>query len=298
MGEKGLAGSYATGCLVALTLAGGLLWVTLSGYLGEARLYGAACIAAVMFLLYFALRHMERALALRMVGRNWELAGEKVELTESLARLEETYTSTLQAIAVAIDANDTYADGHSTRVAGFAVKIGKAMGLGEEELQSLEKGALFHDIGKVWVPDYILMKEGPLTAEEQAMIRKHPVMGADMLDSAKSLRSFAPAVLHHHERFDGTGYPYGLKGLAIPLEARILAVADAFDAMTSERPYRSALLMREALEELYSNAGGQFDPRVIEAFLNVLDDITQEPDIVNLPDKHFGARLYSTVGNC
>ncbi|KAF0220718.1 MAG: metal dependent [Geobacteraceae bacterium] len=298
MGGKGLTGSYAKCCMVVLTLAGGLLWWCLAGYLSGARLYGAVYIAAVMCLLYFALRHIERTLALRMVGRNWELAGEKVELTESLARLEETYTSTLQSIAIAVDANDAYASGHSARVAGFAVKIGKAMGLASEELHSLEQAALFHDIGNIWVPDYISLKEGPLTAEEQAIIRKHPVMGAEMLDSVKSLRNFTPAVLHHHERFDGTGYPYGLKGLTIPLEARIMAVADAFDAMTSERPYRSAMLMREALEELYSNAGGQFDPRVVEAFLNVLDDITQEPDVVNLTEKHFGARLYSTVGNC
>ncbi len=298
MREKYLTGNIAAGRLIAIMLAGCLIWGSLTGYLAGSQLQAAASIGTVMLTLFFVIRYLERAASLRLVEKNWELAGEKVQLTESLSRQEEGFISTLQSIASAVDLNDAYASGHSTRVAGFAVKIGKAMGLTGGELTSLERAALFHDIGKLWVPDYILLKEAPLTSEEQAVVRKHPVIGAEILDSAKFNSNEMAAVLHHHERFDGTGYPYGLKGLSIPLEARIMAVADAFDAMTSERSYRSAMLMREALEELYSNAGTQFDPRVIEAFLNALDDITQEAEVVHLAEKQFGARLYSMVGNC
>lgn len=298
MREKCTTYDFGAGCKVALATTGFLLWWALAGYLPQDRLPVAGYILVFMTLLYFVIRQMERASALRLVEKNWSLAGEKVELNETLAVLEETFTTTLQAIAEATDANDTFASGHSTRVADFSVKIGKAMGLAGQELESLHKAAMFHDIGKIWVPKYLLLKEGPLTAEEQAQIRKHPVIGAELLDSAHALPGETAAVLHHHERYDGTGYPYGLKGLAIPLEARIMAVADAFDAMTSERPYRSALLMREALDELYSNAGTQFDPRVVEAFLNALNEITRETEVFHMADKHFGARLYSTVGNC
>ncbi|SNB45005.1 HD-GYP domain-containing protein [Geobacter sp. DSM 9736] len=298
MREKITTYDFGTGSKMALAITGFILWWTLGGHLTESRLVAAGYVVLLMTALYFVLRQMERASALRLVEKNWSLAGEKVDLNETLSVLEETFTTTLQSIAEAADNNDTYASGHSARVADFSVKIGKAMGLADEELESLRKAALFHDIGRIWIPGYVLSKEGPLNAEEQSMVRKHPVIGAELLDSSRALPSETAAVLHHHERFDGTGYPNGLKGLAIPLEARILAVADAFDAMTSDRPYRSALLMRDALNELYSNAGTQFDPRVVEAFISVLDDITQENDVVLMTDKHFGARLYSTIGNC
>jgi len=298
MREKSTTYDFATGTKLLLTTVGILLWWALSGYLSEAKLQAALCIVVFMTFLYFAIRQMERASALRLVEKNWSLAGDKVDLNESLAVLEETFATTLQSIAEATDANDPYAGGHSARVADISAEIGKAMGLSEEELDSLRKAASFHDIGRIWVPQHVLLKEGPLTAEEQALMRKHPVIGAELLDSAHALPRETAAVLHHHERFDGTGYPYGLKGLAIPLEARIMAVADAFDAMTSDRPYRGALLMREALDELYSNAGTQFDPRVVEAFLNALDDITRDTEVFHIAEKHFGARLYSTVGNC
>jgi len=295
---KILADNFPTNCMAVLTIGGCVIWICLTGYLGLARLEAAGVIALSMCLMYFVLTYLERSARLRQMKRNWELAGEKVQLMEGNARLEETHLSTIQSIAAALDENDTYANGHAARVAGFAVKIGRAMGLCQGELDSLERAALLHDIGKIYVPDHVWRKEGPLTAEEQSLVRQHPVLGADMIDSIKPLKLEAQSILHHHERFDGTGYPYGLKGLAIPLEARILAVADAFDAMTSERPYRSALLMREALEELYSNAGSQFDPRVVEGFLTVLDDISRETEVVTFVQKRFGARLYSTVGNC
>lgn len=290
--------NHRTICTIVLMTTGSLLWWCLSGYLGGARLQAALLIAAGMVPLFFVFTRLERIATMRLVDKNWALAGENVRLMESLDEMEERFVASLRSIAEAVDAHDVYANGHSKRVANVAVKIGKKLNMSDKELKSLETAALFHDIGMIWVPPHILMKEQPLTADEQAAIRRHTVQGAELLDSVKSLKDEGIAVLHHHERFDGTGYPYGLKGLAIPLAARVLAVADAFDAMTSERPYRCALLMREALEELYSNAGGQFDPHVVEAFLNALDDITRENEMVRPENTRFGARLYSMVGNC
>lgn len=290
--------NHKTICTIVLIATGSLLWWGLSGYLGGARLQAALLITAAMFPMFFVFTRLERISTMRLVDKNWALAGENVRLMESLDEMEERFVASLRSIAEAVDAHDVYANGHFKRVANVAVKIGKKLNMSEKELRSLETAALFHDIGMIWVPHHILMKEQPLTADEQAAIRRHTVQGAELLDSAKSLKDEGVAVLHHHERFDGTGYPYGLKGLAIPLAARVLAVADAFDAMTSERPYRCALLMREALEELYSNAGGQFDPHVVEAFLNALDDITRENETVRPETMRFGARLYSMVGNC
>lgn len=289
---------HRTICAILLTATGGMLWWGLASYLGAARLQGALLIFAAMLPLYFVFTRLERVATMRLVNKNWALAGENVRLMETLDEAEERFVSSLRSIAEVVDAHDAYANGHSKRVADVAVKIGRKLNMSEKELKSLETAALFHDIGMVWVPHHILMKEQPLTADEQASIRKHTVQGAELLDSVRSLKDEGNTVLHHHERFDGTGYPYGLKGVAIPLAARVLAVADAFDAMTSERPYRPALLMREALEELYSNAGGQFDPRVVEAFLNALDDITRENETMRPERIRFGARLYSMVGNC
>jgi putative nucleotidyltransferase with HDIG domain len=298
MRYKILADNFTTNCMAVLTIGGCILCICLSGYLRMEILEAAGFVAVTMLAMYYVLTYLERSARLRQMKRNWELAGEKVQLMENIARLEEGYLSTVQSLAAALDANDTYANGHSANVARCAVKIGRAMGLCQEELDGLERAALLHDIGKVYIPAQTWRKDRGLSAEEQAQIRQHPVVGAELLDSIKSFKQEAQAILHHHERYDGTGYPYGLKGLAIPLEARILAVADAFDAMTSERPYRSALLLREALEELYSNAGSQFDPRVVEAFLTVLDDISRESEIIPFEQKRFGARLYSMVGNC
>lgn len=259
---------------------------------------GAALVAAVLSVVYWVARREERSVRLRLLERNWALAGEKVELQEAMTRVEESYLGTLMAIAGAADANDAYASGHAARVASYAVKTGRALGLDGGELRSLERAAFLHDIGKIWIPGGVLTKEGPLTAEEVALVRQHPVTGAELLDAVRGGRNDAIAVLHHHERFDGTGYPYGLKGYNIPIEARILAVADAFDAMTSERPYRSAMMMGEALDGLCANAGSQFDPRVVEAFMGALEEISQDADSMRMVEKRFGARLYSLVGNC
>lgn len=270
----------------------------LEGRLTSMRLVAASAIASAIICLFFAMARIGRLSAKGIIARSWELAGEKVELAESLEKLEQDYISTLQAITTAVDCNDTYANGHSSRVAECAIKIGKEMGLAVPELKRLKDAAIFHDIGKIWIPDYLLHKEGPLSSDEFSLVRTHPLLGAEIMASLPSLKELAPAVLYHHERFDGKGYPRGLKRNEIPLESRILAVADTFDAMTSERPYRSAKLLREALEEIYAGAGSQFDPRVVEAFMNVLDDIAKEAENMNLSADRFGARLYSMVGNC
>jgi HD-GYP domain-containing protein (c-di-GMP phosphodiesterase class II) len=298
MGQLFQKYKYLTLSLIVLGTTGLVLDGAISHFAGGSGLATALCIAVTMVSLFMMFMHLERAATLRQVKNNWALAGENVRLMEALNDSEDRYVACLKALISAVDAHDPYAAGHSERVASVSVKIGRAMGLADDQLKSLEKAALFHDVGMLWVPNAILVKEQPLSSDEQAAIRRHTVHGAELLDCVRTLKDESQAVLHHHERFDGTGYPYGLKGHAIPLAARILAVADAFDAMTSERPYRSSLLMREALEELYSNAGGQFDPRVVEAFLNALDDISRENEVTTPTTKRFEARLFSMVGNC
>lgn len=282
-----------------------LMWGSLAGYLssplssaGWNGLVMGGIITSWMSVLFVVLHRFWKLTASRLLDRNWEMAGEKVELAESLEKLEESYLSLLENVASAVDANDAYASGHAKRVASYSQRIGKALGLSESELATLERAALFHDIGKLWVSDHVISKVQPLAAADRSVIRMHPVVGAEMLEGLPTLKQEASAVLHHHERYDGSGYPYGIKGAAIPLESRILAVADAFDAMTSDRPWRDAMGMRDALEEIYANSSSQFDPKVVDAFLDVLDDISlqSEPSIV--PRKGFGARLYSMVGNC
>lgn len=295
---KIISDNFPTNCIAVLTVGGCLIWFGITGSLGVQRLEAAGVISVSMLVMYYLLTYLERTARLSQIKKNWELAGEKVHLMENIDRLEEGYLSTIQSMVAAIDANMNYSNGHSSRVAGFALKIGRVMGLCQDELDALERAALLHDVGSIYIPEHVWRKEGPLTSEEQSLVRQHPVLGAEIIDTVSSMKQEAQAILHHHERYDGTGYPYGLKGLAIPLESRILAVADAFDAMTSERPYRNVINMRDALEELYSNAGGQFDPRVVEAFLMVLDDITRETEVIPFSQKRFGARVYSMVGNC
>ncbi|OYT70908.1 MAG: hypothetical protein CFK49_11555 [Armatimonadetes bacterium JP3_11] len=144
--------------------------------------------------------------------------------------------------------------------------------LSSEELNDIERGALLHDIGKIGVPDSILYKPGPLTPEEWEIMKQHPVIGYRMCMKVDELRSAAPIVLHHHERWDGGGYPYGLAGEAIPLGARIFAIADTLDAMTSDRPYRKALSFAEAREEIIRCAGKQFDPEMVKLFLEIPEE--------------------------
>ena len=184
--------------------------------------------------------------------------------------LERAYDDTLEALTAALDVRDRDTEGHSRRVAQLAQEIAAAMGLPRSEAQALYRGGLLHDIGKIGIPDAVLHKPGPLSEHEWQVMRTHPRLGHQVLERVAFLRPAIPVVLHHHERYDGGGYPEGLKGEEIPLIARVFAVADAFDAMTSDRPYRPALPVHEALQEIVRHCGTQFDPDVVAALLRVL----------------------------
>lgn len=218
------------------------------------------------------------------------VAERTIELQNALEELDNTYIFTLRALVTALDTRDEETQGHSLRVVKYTLKLAKLMNWGDkEQLKNLEYGALLHDIGKIGIPDNILRKPGKLTKEEWAVMQTHPEVGYKILHKIEFLEEPSQIVLHHHERFDGSGYPTGLKKLDIPIGSRIFAVADTVDAMTSERPYRSALTFEDASNELKKFSGIQFDPQVVEAFHSVpLDfwkqkridwDLTfQEPD--------------------
>ena len=182
------------------------------------------------------------------------------------AMLEHANMATVEALAAAVDAKDPYTRGHSQRVSAYAAAVAEAMGLSAAEVARVRLAGLLHDVGKIGVPDAILTKPGKLTAEEVAIIQQHPAIGERMLAGVPFLREILPAVRHHHERWDGRGYPDGLAELALPRDAAILAVADSFDAMTSSRTYRVALPASEARRRVREGAGTQFDPRVVAAF--------------------------------
>lgn len=186
-------------------------------------------------------------------------------------RLEESYLETILALTRTLEARDPYTAGHSKRLEDLVEKVGKRLGCGPVRLQSLRWAALLHDIGKIGVPDHVLTRPGPLSSEEWESMKKHPQIGADIITPVSSLAHVAPFVLAHHEHFDGSGYPYGLKGDEIPLEARILSVVDAFCAMTDGRIYRAAKTHAQATEELRRCSGTHFDPRVVDTFLNILE---------------------------
>ena len=193
-------------------------------------------------------------------------------LKESKEQLERAYLDTIQSLRYAVEAKDPYTRGHSDRVSEYAVLIGRKMGLPEDEVKTLQIGGLFHDIGKIGVPDSILQKEAKLTDDEYSQIKNHPSIGAHILGEAEAFKDIIPIVKHHHERFDGRGYPSRLSGEEIPLLARITAVADTFDAMTSKRSYRNALDIQYVKEEIERCKGTQFDPKIAEVFFEILNN--------------------------
>jgi len=191
------------------------------------------------------------------------------ELTEALRRTADAYSSTLSALVAALDAREHETSDHSQRVVRYTVAIATQRGLGGEDLDQIGRGALLHDIGKIGVPDSILLKAGPLTPSEWIEMRKHPEVGHQILQGIGFLARAAEIVLAHQERWDGGGYPRGLKGTQIPLGARIFAIADTLDAMTSDRPYRRGVSYDEARAEIARCSGTQFDPACVEAFLAI-----------------------------
>jgi putative nucleotidyltransferase with HDIG domain len=193
-----------------------------------------------------------------------------IENAQLYSDLEGYFLGTITALAAAVDAKDPYTYGHSSEVTDATLAIAAEMGLDDEQTENLRKAAILHDIGKIGVDSAILNKRGPLDPGEFETIRRHPAIGANILASLDFLGDVVPIVLHHHERFDGGGYPDGIAGQDIPLGARIISVADSFDAMTSDRTYRQALPREAAIQELKDNAGTQFDPDVVAVYLHVL----------------------------
>ncbi len=194
------------------------------------------------------------------------------ELRDKNDELEKAYLDTIGILRQTVEAKDPYTRGHSDRVSEFAVLIGTKMGLDEKTIHILKIGGLFHDIGKIGIPDSILLKESKLSDDEYSQIKNHPTIGAHILGNATVFQDIIPIVKHHHERYDGRGYPSQLAGTDIPLIARITAVADAFDAMTSKRTYRDSLPIEKVKEEIERCSGTQFDPEIAKLFLEILNN--------------------------
>ena len=186
--------------------------------------------------------------------------------------IERTYVETIMALAMAVEAKDPYSAGHSKRVGFYATKLGKSLGLDEEILHVLNHAGVLHDIGKIGIKDEILLKPTALTPDEMKIMQQHPLIGEAILKPVRSLQKVVPLVRHHHERYDGGGYPSGLKGEEIPLGARILSVVDTYDAMVTDRPYRKRLSVDAAKAELKRYSGTQYDPALVAAFLEILNE--------------------------
>jgi hypothetical protein len=205
-----------------------------------------------------------RAFAMMLVG--WLTGRLTRALMERVAELEQLNEETIFAFVRAIDARDPYTARHSEKVAHYAVGLARALGLPPADCERIHLSGMLHDVGKVALERSILHKPGALTAEEWEQVREHPARSAHIIGAVARFARYVPGARHHHERYDGRGYPDGLAGRAIPLDARILAVADAYDAMTSDRSYRPALEHREAIRRLQQDAGTQFDPDCVRAF--------------------------------
>jgi len=194
------------------------------------------------------------------------------QLETALFQVERSYEDTLRALGAAIDLRDTETAGHSHRVTLYSAKIAKELGATEQELKTIAMGAWLHDIGKLGIPDAILLKPRALTEKEWAIMRSHAQVGFDLIKRIPFLADAAEIILTHHERCDGSGYPRGLKAPDIPIGSRIFAVADTVDAMTSDRPYRSALSFEEAYDEIRRGSGSRYDSRVANVFLSVTSE--------------------------
>ena len=232
-------------------------------------------------LLIAAERALERRQLLLERRQYQQLLEQRVEeathdLRRAYEQLQETYRATLETLGAALDSRDVGTEAHSRRVHGYAMATAQVYGVPTEDLVDLAHGVLLHDIGKIGIPDHILLKPGPLTPGEWETMRRHPEIGKRLIEKIPFLKGAVPIVYCHHERWDGTGYPQSLKGEEIPLGARIFMVVDAFDAMTFDRPYSKAIAFEAAKAEIERCGGSHFDPAVVQAFLRVPDAMLQE----------------------
>jgi putative nucleotidyltransferase with HDIG domain len=226
-------------------------------------------VGIVFGVLWLVLALLVRGASMRMRAQNEDLAIRSQDLLESTRELEATLLETIETLNAAVEARDPYTAGHAQRVRRVALAIGRELRLPAKQLGSLGTAALFHDVGKIGMPDSILTKPEKLTRAEAAIMREHVTRGAEIVSRISSLRDSVPAILHHHERWDGLGYPDRLRGNDVPVEAAIIAIADSWDAMTTDRPYATALGMDEALLQIQAGRGKQFNPAAVDAFLAV-----------------------------
>jgi putative nucleotidyltransferase with HDIG domain len=226
-------------------------------------------VGVVFAILWLALLLLVRGAAARLSRQNDVLMGSRRDLSESSQRLEQSLLETIETLNAAVEARDPYTAGHSQRVRRVALAIGRELSLSVRQLGALGTAALFHDVGKIGIPDSILTKAGPLEPGEAAIMREHVTRGSEIVSKISSFQEAVPAIRHHHERWDGLGYPDGLHGDDIPLEAAIIGLADAWDAMTTDRPYAHGLTLNEAMIQLRSGRGKQFSPVVVDAFWRV-----------------------------
>lgn len=209
---------------------------------------------------------------IKSIAQMNEIKKINTELSATYEKLEKAYLESIQTLRYTVEAKDTYTRGHSDRVAQYSVLIGQKLNLSDDDLRLLQLGGLFHDIGKIGVPDEILKKNAKLTDDEYSEIKNHPSIGSHILSSATIFKDIIPIVKHHHEKYDGTGYPGRLAGNDIPYLARIAAVADSFDAMTSRRVYRDSLPIDVVINEFKRCRGTQFDPDIDDVFLDILEN--------------------------
>jgi putative nucleotidyltransferase with HDIG domain len=246
-----------------------------------------------------ALEHHELIVAKQRYENHLEELVEQrtAELDRALDSLEDAYRSTLRALTAALETRDSETHGHSERVVTYSLRLGREYGLNREEMKALEFGSLLHDIGKIGVPDSILRKPAKLTEEEWVRMREHPMHGQQILRGIEFLQGAARVVAQHHEKWDGTGYPLSLREEDIDVCARIFSVADAFDAITSDRVYRRGKSYEAAAQELDDWAGRQFDPKVVEAFHRVPKEDWEELHRKSLEPKHDEFEVRQMVQN-
>ena len=243
--------------------------------IGSRRTMLWLAVGVVFLALWAALALLVRGASRMLSRQNAKLRARTLRLAEANRLLEQSALDAVESLNATVDAKDPYTAGHSQRVQRIAIALGEELGLEREQLDVLRFAGLFHDIGKIGVPDAILTKPDRLTELEFEIVKRHPEDGARIIGRLHRLDAAVPAVLHHHERWDGNGYPYGLCGNGIPLEAAIVGLADAVDAMTTDRPYSAARSLEDATDEVVRNRGTQFAPAVVDAFVTLVERVPE-----------------------